>query len=169
MSQENLCKTEVADLKEIFLPEVWKAEIQEDTVVWVRTIAEACSITSVILAVEDKKKNVQMLFLYNQLDQGATLAEVQKAFPVGKEFGVKQPYKKLSLNGYVSLRNDHPENLIMQNWTKSVAELKQEGNDLFKNNQNLQAVYSYRNAVLELEKHKFVDKTIKIAILSNMA
>ena len=68
-------------------------EIQKDTVVWVKTIAEACrhisGASSVILAVEDKKGNPQMVFLHNQLDRAAKLAEVQKQFPKGKKFGIK--------------------------------------------------------------------------------
>ena len=52
--------------------------------------------------------------MFNQLKEDRNLADLNKYYPNGTEFGIKQPYMKLSLMGIYTLRNDNPNNLIFK-------------------------------------------------------
>ena len=116
-------------------------------------------MTSVQLVVQDRMGNVIYLFLYNQLRQKAPLAEVQSKFPIGTEFGIKQPYKKVSFYGFIIMRNDNPQNIVFQASGArdyvDPAELKKRGNDLFKNGQNYEAIEMYKLALKEQRSQPF--------------
>ena len=56
VSKNNICKTEVEDLHEITLDEVSGNEIEEDSILWVTTVAEASNISEILLHVQDNKQ-----------------------------------------------------------------------------------------------------------------
>lgn len=60
------------------------------------------------LTVQDKTKAVINIGLYNQVDRDMRQAEVQEKFPKGTRIGIKNPYLKINMNGFLSLRNDNP-------------------------------------------------------------
>lgn len=73
LSMKNVCDME-CQLKEITFDQLAIGQVQAGTVVWVKTIAEACSMSSVSLVVEDQEGHAFQLFLYNSLDKRATLS-----------------------------------------------------------------------------------------------
>ena len=58
-----------------------------------------------------------VLSLYNQ---ECDFTAAQEAFPINTKIGVKNPYKKLSFNGTLGIRNDNPENIIVIRKSKDV-------------------------------------------------
>lgn len=74
IAQNNICLTSESELKEMFLDDLVAGQVEDGTVVWVTTIADAGSSgLSIALIVEDKKGSVISLALYNQLSVDAKL------------------------------------------------------------------------------------------------
>ena len=72
---------------------------------------KAVLMNDLILVVEDKNKDVVSLTLYNNtLKQH----EIDKYFPKGVKFAIKQPYMKVLFSGNKALRNDNPDNIIIK-------------------------------------------------------
>lgn len=65
MSDGNLCKTDVGNLKEIKICELKYDLIEEDSILWVKTVFEPCSMAALMLIVEDKDENPLSLALHN--------------------------------------------------------------------------------------------------------
>ena len=67
-SFKNKCTTSEDNLKEVFLDDIKTDDIEADTVVWVRTIADACNTSSsVMVCVGDGDRNFIQLYLYDQI------------------------------------------------------------------------------------------------------
>lgn len=118
ISQNNRCTTPVNMLNGVLLKDLKPETIPKDTILWVTTISDACAISSIMLCVEDAKKNVTQLFLYNQMSHKSTYLEINEKFPKGTLIGIKNPYLSISFSGYLSLRNDNPENIILREKSK---------------------------------------------------
>ena len=118
MSQNNICATDVPKLKKVNICQLSSGKIIADSIMWVKTISEPCYIASLMIIVEDENQDVIFLGLYNQINSGKSLDELNTTFPKGIEIGIKQPYLKLSYSGVVSLRNDNPQNIIIKRENK---------------------------------------------------
>ena len=65
ISQKNICSAKESELKEVPLNQLKTGVVDPGTILWVKTIADACCMSSVMLVVEDAKKDVMQLYLYN--------------------------------------------------------------------------------------------------------
>ena len=54
-----------------------------------------------------------ILDLLDQVKPNLEIYELFKAFPVGIIIGIKNPYMKISFTGSYQLRNDNPQNIIL--------------------------------------------------------
>ena len=99
---------------------------------------------------EDSQKTGIACMLYNMVDDNAKIKDVQKKFPKGTVFGIKQPYLKQGTRNkkQIALRNDNPENIIfkIENDNDPLS-LKEKGNEFFKNKEFSQALKYYRKAL----------------------
>jgi hypothetical protein len=79
-----------------------------------------------------------------------------EAIKKGSEIVIKQPYKKISFNGSIKLRNDNPKNLIFLQSDGSVLKdslrLKEIGNEFLKTNQLVNAIKFYFDALGSAQK-----------------
>lgn len=103
------------ELKEISVKELKAGEILPDTILWVRTVCAAFCMHSIVVIAQDACETAISLGLhYDHLYRKISNSDLQKAFPTGMLIGIKQPYLKLTLSGNLQLRNDNPENLILE-------------------------------------------------------
>jgi hypothetical protein len=100
-------------LKQITINDLEVGKIQDNTILWVKTITYPCQIASVNLIVEDRNKDVLFFSFYNQI-KTTSYTNLEQIFPIGTEIGIKQPYLLLSYTGTFSLRNDNPCNIILK-------------------------------------------------------
>lgn len=75
VSAKNVCE-ETENLKEIYITDLKVDKIWKNSILWLKTITPACILSSIQLVVEDSKGNATLLYLYNQVENGASLAEV---------------------------------------------------------------------------------------------
>ena len=79
--------------------------------------------------------------------------------------GIKQPYLRLSLAGTLNIRNDNPQNVIIQFKGSKALELKERANELFKKREFVDAIKIYLQAM----QCEGCDNDLKFKILSNVS
>ena len=73
LSEGNLCTTDIANLKEIKIVELKYDLIEVDTILWVKTVYDPCSMATLMLIVEDKDGTTLSLALHNQIKKNFVL------------------------------------------------------------------------------------------------
>ena len=91
MSKENNCILEnEQELIEVFFNSLTKGEIEDNTIVWVKTITDPCIVgASLILVVEDKNSQVLPLVLNNHVSEDTKFERLKKDYPVDLEFAIR--------------------------------------------------------------------------------
>jgi len=126
---KNVCGVDHNNLDEITIKDLKTGKVSNNCILWVKTVTKASFGATVVLIVADKKEQVMMLELYNSLPFDTKLEQIQKEFPENLQIGIKNPYKRLTYNGFIALRNDNPQNLVIGGQNNSTPEsLKAEGN-----------------------------------------
>jgi hypothetical protein len=114
VSSSHVCTTAVSDLQEIFIKDLTKDSINHGKILWVH-IEEPCyrfhSLSAITVLVKDSEGTLLSLALHNILPPSATTKDAEKYFPVGTKIGIKEPFYKCFLSGYLGLRVDNPCNL----------------------------------------------------------
>ena len=163
-----MCTKNEKGLKEVTVKDLIVGEVGKDTIMWVKTIVDPLLINSLTIIVEDKNKEAMSLGLYNQISKDASHEELFKMFPNGTEFGIKQPYLKLSYSGVLALRNDNPGNIVFGDGKNAgelmALELKEKGNSFFKKGDYQSALKYFKEALKQQ-----CEKKLQIILLSNSA
>ena len=74
VSTNNLCDKDHKDLQEINLRDLSAENIQEDTILWVKTISRAFHCIGINLVVEDKNGDAIAVCLYEQIKKKQSLS-----------------------------------------------------------------------------------------------
>lgn len=108
-SQENIAREkDTKNLAFVNIKNLKAGVIQDGSILNVKIISQCYKLSSCTMYVEDDNKDIIQLCLYNQIAEDSTYQQVQRAFPRGLKLGVLNPYKKMTYNGNVVLRNDNP-------------------------------------------------------------
>lgn len=151
MSLGNICTN--SELRQIKINDLRAGVIQKDTLLIVKTISPALIMNCIGVCVEDEDGVVLEICMYNQLveKEGQNRLEAaQAAFPKGTEIGIKQPFLKVSKTGYVILRNDNPDNIVVNPKRMRVASLKEQGTTWFEQGDYLNAIRCYKEAIKQM-------------------
>ncbi len=113
LSSDNICFESLNKLKETTILMLRTNKVNEDKIVWLRIVEKSIQMghATVILATNSDRTQIS-LYLYNMYDCDVALQEVDKDFPVGMRFGLKNPYTTFDTMGYLFLRCDQPCNIV---------------------------------------------------------
>ena len=81
----------VSELREVTLSDLKVGQIEKDTILWLTTFTYSVKLMFVALAAEDKKGTCVSLMTYNHDYGRLTFDQLQKKFPEGITFGLKNP------------------------------------------------------------------------------
>ena len=175
ISSAHTCAADAGELSRVRISDLVKGAVTRGSILWGTIRAPVVTGPSVSVFFEDDTGATVSLYLYNFLPPGTRLAQAQQCFPMGTRLGVKEPYLKMSNDGYLNLRVDNPCNVVVQRAESTslqtaaggqpltAAELKAQGNSRFAVQDFSGALAAY-SAALAL-----ADADAQPALLSNRA
>jgi hypothetical protein len=117
VSSSHICSMSVTELQQILIKDLTEDSINNGKILWVK-IEEPCyrlnSSSAITALVKDSEGTLISLVLHNILPPGSTTNDAQKYLPIGTQIGIKEPYSKCFLSGYLGLRVDNPCNLEIE-------------------------------------------------------
>lgn len=117
VSSSHVCLKPMSELQKTFIKDLKKDSINYGKILWV-DIEEPCyrlnSSSGITALVKDNQGTLISLVLHNILPPGSTTCDAEKYLPIGSKIGIKEPYSKCFLSGYLGLRVDNPCNIEIE-------------------------------------------------------
>ncbi|KAK4543021.1 hypothetical protein LTR36_006019 [Oleoguttula mirabilis] len=170
--------TPVSELEAITISDLRLETHHRGRVLFVRTFGHPIRLSSVQNVIEDEHGDVDKLAVYNV---DPTL-DPEKLLPKGAIFAIKEPFYKTTADGGVSLRVDHPSDIIrlqpldsnipaglsprFVELDKSGADWKKEGNAAYASKDYIIAVDAYSQGLSACSAD---DEVLKCDLLRNRA
>lgn len=155
------CIQPIRSLEPILLQDLLLETHHRGKVLFLKTFCAPVCMTSIQNAVEDIAGDVDRLSIYNLPSR----TPLDKVLPQGAVVAIKEPFYKMTVDGGVTIRVDHPsdfilletsDDLVPSEWRHqpqtqpTAAELKEKGNDAFAKKEWNEAVSFYSKALLAL-------------------
>jgi hypothetical protein len=117
VSSDHSCTKTASELEQTFIKDLTKDSINHGKILWV-TVEEPSyrmhTSSAITALVKDSQGTLSSLAMYNILPPRANTRDVEKYLPVGTRIGIKEPFFKCFLSGYLGLRVDNPGNLEIE-------------------------------------------------------
>ena len=78
ISKNNMCSTNVEDLKEVFLQQMQPGQIYTNSILWLTQVSDSLKFSSVRFVVKDNNNTFVNCYLYNMVTSDARMKQVQK-------------------------------------------------------------------------------------------